>query len=461
MQSVVENKLGGSQLLMRRRLLLLALLFAPFTTGFLAHSSFAQTPENLPPPTIESPPPSSETAPPPVPTNEQELPELLLHESPPSSSEASPAPVPTDMHQLPELLPHEQEDAVMALGELRNAVRVTPDSADDRLKLAQGLYRIGDLDAALDECRMALKLKSNNARAYLQLGVTLMAKQDGHEAALALMEAIMLEPELTHAHYGLGNVQHSLGNLTAAIQSYRRALELQPNFLDASYRLAVVLKQTNRHQEAVQLMENAAIGGIPQAQYFMGSAYRNGQGVEKNLTLAIRWWTKALEFGQQRAAESLSQLRRQALSSDQPERRRKDAIEAFRQYRDELWADYPDTARTGPSDSLGIALLKNSQASNGVTALFAEAYALGETAHDELARLYETGLDTRLAQFDKRILTYFSTTATDGFIPSKKTLARIYGKGLGVTPDLQKAKTILKGLPKQEIQEILDEIAGR
>ena len=446
---------------MRRRLLLLTFLFASLATGFLAHSSFAQAPGNQPPPMVESPPPSSETAPPPMPTDEQVPPELLPHESPPSSSEASPAPVPTDTHQLPKLLPHEQEDAVMALGELRNAVRLSPDSADDRLKLAQGLYRIGDLDAALDECRTALKLKSNYARAYLQLGVTLMAKQDGHEAVLALMEAIMLDPELTQAHYSLGNVQHSLGNLTAAVQSYRRALELQPNFLDARYRLALALKLTNRHQEAAQLMENAAIGGIPQAQYFMGNAYRNGQGVEKNLTLAIRWLTKAHEFGQQRAAESLSQLRRQALSSDQAERRRHDAIEAFRQYRDELWADYPDTARTGPSDSLGIALLKESQASNGVTALFAEAYALSETAHDELARLYETGLDTRLAQFDKRILTYCSTTAADGFIPSKKTLARIYGKGLGVTPDLQKAKAILKGLPKQEMQEILDEIAGR
>jgi TPR repeat protein len=446
---------------MRRRLLFLTFLFASLATGFLAHSSFAQAPGYQPPPMVESPPPSSETAPPPMPTDEQVPPELLPHESPPASSEALPAPVPTDTHQLPELLPHEQEDAVMALGELRNAVRLSPYSADDRLKLAQGLYRIGDLDAALDECRTALKLKSNNARAYLQLGVTLIAKQDGHEAVLALMEAIMLDPELTQAHYSLGNVQHSLGNLTAAVQSYRRALELQPNFLDARYRLALALKLTNRHQEAAQLMENAAIGGIPQAQYFMGNAYRNGQGVEKNLTLAIRWLTKAHEFGQQRAEESLSQLRRQALSSDQSERRRKDAIEGFRQYRDELWADYPDTARTNQRDSLGIALLKDSQASNGVTTLFAEAYALGETAHDELARLYETGLDTRLAQFDKRILTCFATTAADGFIPAKKTLARIYGNGLGVTPDLQKAKAMLKGLPKQEMQEILDEIAGR
>jgi len=419
---------------MRRRLVLVTLLFASFTIRFPVHSSFAQAPADTPSPAVEYPT---------------------------QSSESSATPVSTDEHRLPELLPHERADAIMVLGELRSAVRVSPNNAADRLKLAQGLYAIGDLDAALDECRVALKLESNNARAHLQLGVTLMAKQDGHAAAIALMEAILLDPELTHAHYSLGSVQYSLGNLTAAILSYRRALELQPNFPDARYRLALVLKLTNRHQEAMQFMEEAAIGGVPQAQYFMGNAYRNGQGVERNLALAIRWWTNAVEFGQQRAAESLSQLRRQALSPDQSERRRKDAIEAFRQYRDELWADYPDADRNDPNESLGIALLKDSQASNGITALFAEAFALGETAHDELARLYETGLDTRLAQFDRRILACFATTAADGFIPSKKALARIYGKGLGITPDLQKAKAMLKGLSKQEMKEVMDEIAER
>jgi TPR repeat protein len=418
---------------MRRPLVLVTLLFASFIAWLPVHSSFAQSPENAPPPMIESPPPSLEI---------------------------SPSPVPTDEHRLPELLAHERADAVMELNELRSAVLVSPDSADDRLRLAQALYRIGDLDAAIEEFRVALRLKSNNARAYLQLGITLMAKQDGHAAAIALMQAIMLDPELTHAHYSLGSVQYSLGNLTASTQSYRRALELQPNFPDARYRLALVLKLANRHREAAQLMEEAAIGGVPQAQYFMGNAYRNGQGVEKNLSQAIRWWTKAVEFGQQRAAESLSQLRRQALSLDQPERRRTDAIEAFRQYREDLWADYPDAVRNGPNESLGVTLLKDSQTSNGVTALFAESVALGEAAHDELARLYETGLDTRLAQFDSRILTCFTTTAADGFIPSKKALARIYGKGLGVTPDLQKAKTVLKRMSKQEVKAVMDEIAG-
>jgi TPR repeat protein len=357
-------------------------------------------------------------------------------------------------------LTHEREDAVTALGTLRKAVRLSPDSTDDRLKLAEGLYRLGDLDAAIDECRVALTLESRNADAYLQLGVALMAKQDARAAATALKEAILLDPTLTHAHYSLAGTQYSLGHLAAATQSYRRALELQPHFPDARYRLALILKLTNQHREATQLMEAAAIGGIPQAQYFMGNAYRNGQGVEKNLALAIRWWTKAVKLGQQRAAESLSQLRRQALSPDQSDRRRKDAYEGFNQYRDQLWADYPDVSRSNPGEPLGIALLKDSQSPNGVTTLFAEAFALSETAHEELARLYETGLDTRLTQFDTRILTCFTTTAGDGFIPAKKALARIYGKGLGVTQDVQKAKAVLKGLPKQESKAILAEIAG-
>jgi TPR repeat protein len=412
---------------MRRRLVLVTILLTALSGGPSVHASFAQTPD------------------------EQSSPHSVIE---------SPAPTPpVDEPHLSEFTKPEREDAVFMLGELRSAARMSPHSADDRLKLARGLYRIGDLDAALDECRVALKIESHNARAYLQLGVTLMAKQDGHAAALALAEAVLLDPQLTHAHYSLGSVQYSLGNRAAAILSYRRALELQPNFPDARYRLALVLKLANRHQDAVQFMEEAAIGGVPEAQYFTGNAYRSGQGVEKNLSLAIRWWTKAVEFGQQRAAESLSQLRRQALSPDQSERRRKDAIEAFRQYRNELWGDYPDMERIDPIESLGIALLKDHQLSNGVTALFAEAFALSETAHDELALLYETGLDSHLAQFDTRILTCFATTAADGFTPSKKALARIYGKGLGVTPDLQKAKAMLNGLSKQERNAVMDEIA--
>jgi len=377
------------------------------------------------------------------------------------SHDPAPNPPPQDEHRLSESTEQERADAVFMLSELRGNVRQFPAGAEERLKLAQGLYRVGDLGAALDECRIALKLQPGNANALLQLGIILMAKQDGHAAATALMEAILLNPELTHAHYSLGSVQYSLGNIKAAMHSYRRAIELQPHFPDARYRLALLLKLTNRDQEAAQFMEEAAIGGVPQAQFFSGNAYKSGQGVTKNLGRAIFWWSKAVEFGHQPAADALAKLRRQALSTDQTDRRRNDALEGFRAYRALLWEEFPDYSRSGDEDTLGTTLLKDNRADDAVATLLREAYALSDVAMAELVTLYETGWDQHLAPFDKKIFGCIETTAAEGFVPAKKALARIYGQGLGVAPDRAKAKASLKGLPKQDAKALIDELSLR
>lgn len=424
---------------MRRRVVLVTILVVPLLFELHGTSS-AQTADEqtAAPPALESPAPDLNVVPDPVPQSPQQ-----------------------DEHRLSERTEQERNDAVFMLSELRGNVRMFPADAEERLKLAQGLYRVGDLDAALDECRIALKLQPGNADALLQLGILLMAKQDGRAAATALMEAILLDPELTHAHYALGNVQYSLGNIKAAIQSYRRAIELQPHFPDARYRLALLLKLTNRDQEAAQFMEEAAIGGVPQAQFFSGNAYKSGQGVAKNLGRAIFWWTKAVEFGHQPAAETLAKLRRQALSADQTDRRRNDALDGFRAYRDLLWEEFPDYSRSGDQDTLGTTLLKDHRTDSAVATLLQESYALSDTALVELVRLYETGWDRQLAQFDKKILGCIETTAAEGFIPAKKALARIYGIGLGVAPNRAKAKASLKGLPKQDVKTLIDELSLR
>lgn len=400
-------------------------------------SSFAQTPDEqtAAPPVLESPDPNLNADPSPV----------------------SQPPQPDEQHRS-ELTEQERNDAVFMLSELRGHVRTFPAGAEERLKLAQGLYRVGDLDAALDECRIALKLQPSNAHALVQLGIILMAKQDGRGAATAFMEAILINPALTHAHYSLGSVQYSLSNLKAAIQSYRRAIELQPHFPDARYRLALLLKLTNRHQEAAQFMEDAAIGGVPQAQFFSGNAYKSGQGVEKSLARAIFWWTKAAESGHQPAADALSKLRRQALSTEPTDRRRTDTLEGFHAYRIMLWEEFPDYRRSDDGETLGTTLLKDHRADDAVATLLQEAYALSDVALAELVRLYETGWDEHLAPFDKKILGCIETTAAEGFVPAKKTLARLYAHGVGVGQDRGKAKTSLRGLSKQDAKLLLDEL---
>ncbi|MCX5722944.1 MAG: tetratricopeptide repeat protein [Nitrospirae bacterium] len=361
---------------------------------------------------------------------------------------------------VPSLLaetPNEQDDAVRALSNLREHVRTAPQSIDHRLKLAEALYRIGDLDTAIDECRVALALKPDHALAHLQLGIALMAKQDWRPALTELRDAARLNPALTQAHYNLGTAYYTTGNLKGAIESYRQALTLQPSLLDARYRLALALKFNHRDQESIQFMKEAAAGGVPQAQYALGQAYRTGQGVEKNGALTIYWWSKSVEFGHQPAAASLSLLRQLALSTVQPEQSRLETQKAFQAYRETLWENFPGLARSG-NETLGTTLLKQNRADKAVSVLLQECYALSDVALAELARIYETGWEPQLPPFDKNILACIETTAGDSFMPAKKILARIYGKGLGVKQDRQKMELTLKGLPKDEIKEVLNQL---
>ena len=354
--------------------------------------------------------------------------------------------------------PNEQDHAVRALSGLRENVRTAPQNIDHRLKLAETLYRIGDLDTAIDECRVALALKPDHALAHLQLGIALMAKQDWRPALTELRDAARLNPALAQAHYNLGTAYYTTGNLKGAIESYRQALALQPSLLDARYRLALALKFNHRDQESIQFMKEAAAGGVPQAQYALGQAYRTGQGVEKNGALTIYWWSKSVEFGHQPAASSLSLLRQLALSTVQPEQSRLEAQKAFQAYRETLWENVPGLARSDDKETLGTTLLKQNRADKAVSVLLQECYALSDVALAELARIYETGWEPHLPPFDKSILACIETTAGDSFVPAKKILARIYGKGLGVKQDRQKMELTLKGLPKDDIKAVLNQL---
>lgn len=352
---------------------------------------------------------------------------------------------------------NEPADAVTEIASLRRTVRLLPSDPDYRLKLAGALFRIGDLDAAVEECRAAIKLQPDDGNAHFQHGLMLIAKQEWRAAASALEEAIRLEPNLPHAHYSLGSVYYSLGNVTAAVQSYRRTLELHPYFPDAHYRLALALRVAGRTREAVPHLETAAAGGVPQARSFLGNAYQTGQGVEKNLGLAIFWWMQAADLGQQPAADSLSKVRRQALSSDSTKQRRAELQSALQIYRNTLWNDFPDISRPSEQQSLGKVLLEQNR-EDAVSVLLKECSTLSEEAHIELARLYETGWDQYLKPFDKNILACFESTSADGFAPAKKLLARIYAKGVGLHADIPKAKALLKSLSKQETQSLLVEL---
>jgi TPR repeat protein len=167
---------------------------------------------------------------------------------------------------------------------------------------------------------------------------------------------------------------------------------------------------------------------------------------------------QAVDLGQQTAADSLSKVRRQALSFESTKQRRMELQSALQIYRNTLWNDFPDISRPTEQQSLGKILLEQNRADDAVPILLKECFTLSEEALLELATLYETGWEQLLKPYNKNILTCFESTSADGFGPAKKILARIYAKGLGLDADIPKAKALLNGLPKQETQFLFDEL---
>ncbi len=374
----------------------------------------------------------------------------------PLPTEPSAPPVPPPLPPAPTPL-----SPLETLSQARQALHIEPDAQEPRLTLGRTLFQLGDTDGAIDEYRIALRFHPAVAQAHLDLGTALMAKQDWRTAMTELQEAVRLDPTLVQAHYSMGTIHYTRGHVQSAIKAYQEALRLKPDFAEAHYRLGLVLKVAGREKDATQELEAAALAGLAKAQYFLGNAYRSGQGVEKSQIMAITWWAQAFEQGLPEAAQALTQLRRlAAVKGTLQSKQSKAAAEAFKNYCDQLWLDFPDLDRDQTTQTVGTTLLALGRTAEALPVLLREAYALNDISHEALVQLYEQGLDGQLPPHGQWILSYLESTAADGAVPSRMALARIYAKGLGLAPDLAKAKSYLKGLPRDDVKRILDEVAS-
>ena len=305
-------------------------------------------------------------------------------------------------------------DTVSATITLREALQLRPDLVEARASLGLALYALGDLDAAVDELRAGLQRNPDAIAIRLGLATVLMAKQDWQAARSELEQIVVVRPDLLPAFYSLGVVRYAVGDLSGAIDAYRRVLSGEPRHQDARYNLALVLKLARRDDEATREFLQAAEAGHGRAQYFAGTAYASGLGVERNLSLAIRWWLLSAEQGVTPAQEALAQLRQVAVGRGRRAMADRQVVEqAFRDYRTGLWKDFPELTADG-NDTVGGALLRTGRVREAVPVLIREASALSEPARRLLETLYEHGVDGELPPHDARILGYLEAAAAEG-----------------------------------------------
>lgn len=143
------------------------------------------------------------------------------------------------------------DDAVSAATALRTAVELSPDQLRPRLHLADVLMDTpGGAEEAESCLRQNLALEPTHLGTMVLLFKLFAQLGRSDEALSALSAAMQAHPRNEILHSELGRIQLLSGNFAAAEASFRRALELKPDYPEAMNDLAGCLTRADKPKEA-------------------------------------------------------------------------------------------------------------------------------------------------------------------------------------------------------------------
>ena len=178
-------------------------------------------------------------------------------------------------------------EAAGALALLWEAAGLAPRDAEIQNRLGEALDRIGALDAAVDAFRRALDERPDFRKAANNLILTLVKGGRGPEAVERARALVAAAPADPNALFTLGLAQ-SEQDVTGALTTLRRVVELEPRYTLARYNLALILKRADRVPEAVEHLTRVLdTEPRPEAHYTLGVIYWQ-QGDAARATKALR-----------------------------------------------------------------------------------------------------------------------------------------------------------------------------
>ena len=117
-------------------------------------------------------------------------------------------------------------------------------------KLLGGILQKQGKDA-LAAFQKVTALMPDDAEAHYNLGVILKSAGQLDRAAASYRRAVALKPDYAEAHSNLGNTLKDMGRLDDALASYRRALQIKPDSADTHNNLGTVLKDLGQLNDAI------------------------------------------------------------------------------------------------------------------------------------------------------------------------------------------------------------------
>lgn len=133
----------------------------------------------------------------------------------------------------------QMDEYATAAGHFERALELAPEDVETGNLLGVAYYLNQQHDAAIAALERVLARDPDYLPAVYSLGVVLADRPAEHERALGLLRrAAEGGWEVVDAHYLIGRIESDRGNYQAAAAALEKALEHNPEHLDANYRLA-------------------------------------------------------------------------------------------------------------------------------------------------------------------------------------------------------------------------------
>jgi tetratricopeptide (TPR) repeat protein len=144
------------------------------------------------------------------------------------------------------------EEAIKAYGK---AIELRPFYADAHVGLGDALAAKGDVDPAVAAYQKGLDFNPMNAKVHVSLGKIYYSEKGlYYESVTAYKKAIELDPGYMDARMGLAEVYEDKGLYKEAIDEYRRVVDADAKNTGALYNLALVYEKVDP-KEAITLWE--------------------------------------------------------------------------------------------------------------------------------------------------------------------------------------------------------------
>jgi tetratricopeptide (TPR) repeat protein len=166
------------------------------------------------------------------------------------------APNHADSLHLLGLIANQRQHYPTAIELIGKAIALRPDFADFRTNMAAVFKAAGRLPEAETECRHAIRL-APSAKAYYALGTVSQLQGRLDEAIEAYRQALALKPDYAEAHSNLGTALHAVGRFDEAAREAEWSVAARPTNPHVHYNLGLVLQDQGRPREAIAAYRQA------------------------------------------------------------------------------------------------------------------------------------------------------------------------------------------------------------